>query len=44
MTGGSRRADSGNLLANERKIEETAKAIAAAQSEAKKLAAERAAL
>lgn len=44
MTGGSRRADSGNLLANERKIEETAKAIAAAESEAKKLASERAAL
>ena len=44
MTGGSRRADSGNLLANERKIEETAKEIAAAESEVKKLTAERAAL
>ncbi len=44
MTGGSRRADSGSLLANERKIEETAKEIAAAAAEAERRKAERAAL
>ena len=44
MTGGSRRADSGNLLANERKIDETAKEIEKAEAEVKKLTAERAAL
>ncbi len=44
MTGGSRRADSGNLLANERKIEETSKEISAAEAEVKKLTAARAAL
>ncbi len=44
MTGGSRRADSGNLLANERKIDETSKEIEKAEAEVKKLTAERAAL
>ena len=44
MTGGSRRADSGNLLANERKIEETSKEIEKAEAEVKKLTAERSAL
>ena len=43
MTGGSRRADSGNLLANERKIEETSKEIEKAEAEVAKLTAERAA-
>ena len=44
MTGGSRKEGSGSLLANERKIEETAAAIAAAQKESEKLSAERNAL
>ncbi len=44
MTGGSRRADSGSLLANERKIGEAESAIAAAKTEREKLSAKKAAL
>ena len=44
MTGGSRRADSGSLLANERKIGEAEAAIAAAQKERDKLTATRSSL
>lgn len=44
MTGGSRREGSGGLLANERKIEETAASVAAARKEIEKLTASRAAL
>ena len=43
MTGGSRRADSGSLLANERKIGEAENAIAAANKEREQLTARRAA-
>ena len=44
MTGGSRRESGGNFLANERKIEETAAEIVAAEKEKTDLTRERAAL